>query len=54
LHKSGYKYRPTTMRRIWSHRLARAWLSYVGATDLDDVELPSGPIVGRRRNSRSW
>ena len=32
-------YRRTTHLRIRGKRLAHAWLSYVGATDLDEVDL---------------
>ncbi len=49
VHKSGEPYRPTVMRRIWNKRLARAWHTAAEAGGLDDCELPTGPIVGRRR-----
>ena len=54
LHKSFSTYRTTALRRIWNNRLARAWRNAVGAGDPDEIDLPSGPIVGRRRRARNW
>lgn len=54
LHKSAYTYRTTTMRRIWNRRLARAWLAAVPDNEPEEIELPSGPITGRRRNAHTW
>jgi hypothetical protein len=54
LHKSGDKYRQPAMRRIRNKRLARAWQDAVDAGDPDDIVLPSGPIIGRRRSVPSW
>ncbi|MGD9892202.1 MAG: hypothetical protein AB7R89_03850 [Dehalococcoidia bacterium] len=54
LHKAGYTYRGTTMRRIWNKRLARAWHAAIGTVDPDDIELPSGAITGRRRGTWPW
>lgn len=54
LHKSFGSYRTTVVRRIWNKRLAHAWQDAVGAADPDGCELPSGPIIGRRRRTRTW
>lgn len=53
-HKSEHKYRTTVMRRIWNKRLARAWQDAVGANDFEDINLPAGAILGRRRHIRMW
>lgn len=54
MHKAGYTYRITTMRRIWNRRLARAWLAALGSVEPQCIELASGAIVGRRLRTRSW
>jgi hypothetical protein len=54
LHQSEYTYRTTVRRRIWNRRLARAWHNAVEGGAAYDNELPSGPVIGRRRHTRTW
>jgi hypothetical protein len=54
LHKAGYKYRQTAMRRIWNRRLTCGWLAAAWTRALEESELPSGSVVGRRQHTRTW